>query len=230
MKQIATTGIVLSRTNYSEADRILTMLTPDQGKIRVVARGVRKVKSKLAGGIELFSVSHISFIRGKSELYTLTSTRLIKHYGQIVQNLERTTLAYRLIKQLDKATEDEPGTEYFNLLEQAFEALDEAKIEPTLIETWFAIQLLALGGHTPNLKTDASGQALAEKQKYNFDFEKMAFVAVSAGRFSANHIKFLRLGFGRHRPINLQQISGLDKLLSDLSPMVQNMLTEQINI
>jgi len=230
MKQLVTTGIVLSRTNYGEADRILTVLTPNQGKLRLMARGVRKVKSKLAGGIELFSVSQITFIRGRSEIGTLISTRLIKHYGQIVQNLERTTLAYELIKQLNKATEDEPGPEYFELLEKTFEALDDPKITLKLIEIWFAMQLLAMGGHAPNLKTDVSGQALAASQKYNFDLERMTFVPASTGRYNANHIKFLRLGFGLHQPKVLQQVTSIDKLLSDLAPLAHSMLSEHIRI
>src|SRR5205085_581911 len=118
-------GIVLSRTNYGEADRILTLLTPDHGKLRLMARGVRKVKSKLAGGIELFSVSDITFIRGRGEMGTLISTRLVKHYGKIVQHIDRVQLGYELIKLLNTATEDRPEADYFELLQQAFAALDE---------------------------------------------------------------------------------------------------------
>ena len=54
-KDLRTKAIVLRRTDYGEADRILQLLTPS-GKRSVIARGVRKEKSKLAGGIELFSV------------------------------------------------------------------------------------------------------------------------------------------------------------------------------
>jgi DNA repair protein RecO (recombination protein O) len=73
MQQLQTRGIILSRTDFGEADRILTVLTPQQGKLRLMAKGVRKIKSKLAGGIELFSVSDITYIRGKGELGTLIS-------------------------------------------------------------------------------------------------------------------------------------------------------------
>ncbi|MCA9330182.1 DNA repair protein RecO, partial [Candidatus Saccharibacteria bacterium] len=62
MKQIVTVGIVLARINYGEADRIVTILTPDHGKIRLLARGVRKIKSRLAGGIELFSINDLTYI------------------------------------------------------------------------------------------------------------------------------------------------------------------------
>src|SRR4051812_27782326 len=137
MKQIVTQGIVLTRTNYGEADRILTLLTPDQGKIRLIAKGVRKSKSKLAGGIELFSVSDITFMRGRSEVGTLLSSRLKLHFGEIVKDIDRTMLSYELIKQLNRATEDECEPEYFDLMELALAALNDPAISNELIQVWF---------------------------------------------------------------------------------------------
>jgi len=93
-----------------------------------MARGVRKIQSKLAGGIELFSTSHITFIRGKGEIGTLVSTRLIRHYDGIVKELSRTMLAYDLIKQLDRITEDGSEVEYYELLRLTLEALHEQHI------------------------------------------------------------------------------------------------------
>src|ERR1700722_4601390 len=100
MNQIISTGIVLSRTDFGEADRILTMLSPDFGKLRLIAKGVRRERSKLAGGIELFSVSNITFIKGKRDIDTLISTRLIQHYRNIVTDIGRVQLGYKLIKLL----------------------------------------------------------------------------------------------------------------------------------
>ncbi|HUD10285.1 MAG TPA: DNA repair protein RecO [Candidatus Saccharimonadales bacterium] len=230
MNQLKTTGIVLSRTNYGEADRILTMLTPDYGKLRAIARGVRREKSKLAGGIELFSISQISLIRGRGELNTLISTRLIKHYGNIVKDLGRTMLAYELIKQLNRVTEDEPEPEYFELLQNTFSALDDPTIDTNLIKVWFAMQLLRLGGHTPNIQTDVAGNKLVLDDIYNFDFESMSFVSMPNGRFTANHIKLLRLGFGPYQPKVLQQVGGIDSLLIDVIPLVQTMLKTHIRL
>ncbi|MEJ0073760.1 MAG: DNA repair protein RecO [Candidatus Saccharibacteria bacterium] len=87
--QQVTTGIVLTRVDYGEADRIITLITPDQGKLRLMAKGVRRIKSKLAGGIELFSVSNITFIRGRGDIGTLVSSRVLTHYGRIVSDLDR---------------------------------------------------------------------------------------------------------------------------------------------
>jgi DNA repair protein RecO (recombination protein O) len=125
VKQLLTEGIILSRIEYGEADRIITVLTPEHGKLRLMARGVRRIKSKLAGGIELFSVSDLSYIKGKGEIGTLVSSRLKTHYGSIVQDLSRVQLGYELIKLINKATEDQPDEEYFNLLRESFKALDD---------------------------------------------------------------------------------------------------------
>lgn len=228
MNQQLTTAIVLKRTNYGEADRILTLLTPDHGKLRVMARGVRKVKSKLAGGIELFSVSHITFIAGRGEIGTLVSTRLERHYGTIIKDIERVQLGYELIKQLDKATEDQAEGEYFTLLYQGFEALDAATIPLHLIRLWFSAQLLRLGGHEPNLKTDTAGDKLVADQRYNFDSEAMTFVPHSSGRFAAADIKFLRLLFSSTQPVVLAKVGDVVAHEERVRPLVTAMTQQYI--
>lgn len=221
MKQINTQAIILRRTDYGEADRILTLLTPDYGKLSLIAKGVRRSKSKLAGGIELFSVSDISFIRGRSDLGTLISTRLIRHYGNIVTDVNRTMLGYDLIKRLHKATEDEPDAEYFDLLQHAFAALDDVTIDLDLIKIWFLMQLLRLDGHTPNLESDVEGIKLTAEDNYVFSFDDMAFTRHPEGQFGADDIKFLRVGFAGNRPEILQKITGLGRLLDSVTPLLQ---------
>ncbi len=223
MKQLVTTGIVLSRTDYGEADRIITLLTPDHGKLRLMARGVRRVKSKLAGGIELFSVSDITFIAGRGEIGTLISSRLQKHYGHIVKHIDRVQLGYELIKLLNKATEDHPEPAYFELLQQSFEALDDSTVSTELISAWFEAQLLRLGGHTPNLRSTADDQSLDASQTYNFDLDSMCFAEHTQGNFTAAHIKTLRLLFGEHPALALGKVQGIDQTLLTLRPLLNAM-------
>jgi DNA repair protein RecO (recombination protein O) len=230
MNQIVTQAIVLSRTNYGEADRIITLLTPDQGKIRLMARGVRKVKSKLAGGIELFSLSDITFIRGKGEIGTLVSTRLRHHYGSITKDIERVQLGYSFITMLNRATEDHTEAEYYDLLEQAFIALNDSSISLELIRLWFESALVRLAGQAPNLQVDTEGHALSPEQVYNFDFENMAFTPHAGGHFTASHIKTLRLLFNGHPPADLQKVKGMPVLLPDLAPLIRTMLTSFIRV
>ncbi len=158
------------------------------------------MKSKLAGGIELFSVTEMSYIKGRGQIDTLTSARLVHYYANIVQNIDRVQLGYELIKLLHRATEDQPESEYFELLEAAFIALDTATISTDLIRLWFQAQLLRYAGHSPNLKTDAAGNKLTAGQHYSFDFEAVAFTMHPEGHFSSDHIKFLRLIFSGNTP------------------------------
>lgn len=221
MNQRRTTAIVLTRVDYGEADRILTVLTPDVGKLSLMAKGVRKVKSKLAGGIELFSTSEISYIPGRGSVSTLVSSRLIRHYGGIVQDIDRTMLGYELIKLLHKVTEDEPEAEYYKLLEQTFSVLDGQTVSVDFTRVWFSAQLLSLAGHTPNLQTDVAGVKLSAEKKYRFDYDTTAFSDHSSGEFGANEIKFLRLLFSQNQPDVIAKVSDATKLANVSAPLVQ---------
>lgn len=228
MNHQVASGIVLSRTNYGEADRIVTLLTPNDGKLSLLARGVRRPKSKLAGGIELFSVSSLTYLRGRGSLGTLVSARLETHYGNIVKHIDRVQLGYDIIKMLNRATEDEPESAYFDLLQTTFVALDNAAVSVELLRAWFGAQLLQLAGHAPNLHTDIAGERLQPTAKYRFDFDSMAFAP--DGAFGADHIKLLRLLFTDVQPGVLQQISGVGELLPPLAPLVQTMLVTHIRV
>ncbi len=231
MKQhIVTTAIVLARTNFGEADRILTVITPDHGKRRLMAKGVRKERSKLAGGIELFSVSSISYIEGRSEIDTLVSSRLIKHYGHIVNDVNRTMLGYELLKRLNRATEDGSSEEYFQLIEQALVALDDDALSYELTDLWFNAQLLKLGGHHPNLKTDANNKELKDGESYSFEGESMAFLAKTNALFTARHIKLLRLVFNASDPLPLKNVQNIEKIIPATQNLVSSMLTEHVRI
>jgi DNA repair protein RecO len=223
-----TTAIILSRTDYGEADRIITLLTPDYGKLTLLARGVRRVKSKLAGGIELFSVSEITFIKGRGEVGTLVSTRLVQHYDRIVSDLDRTMLGYELIKKMHRATEDEPETAYFTLMRQTFEALNDLAADSRLVQLWFLMQLLQLDGYAPNLETDTDGHKLDAAATYMFNFDQAAFALNPDGVFAARHIKFLRLGFGPHTPSVLAHIQGIDQLVQDAQTIITTMAASHI--
>jgi DNA repair protein RecO len=228
VKQLTTKAIILSRIDYGEADRIITLLTPEVGKLRLMARGVRKSKSRLAGGIELFSISDVTYMHGKGDLGTLISARLDKHFGTIVQDINRVQLGYDLIKLLNKITEDNPETAYFDLLAQSFAALDDASIPVDLVRIWFEAALIRLDGHEPDLFGDTDGHKLAQTKKYTFSFEDMAFADHPTGSFGADQIKFLRLVFAGHQPKALMQVQGTDALVAELKPLLENLRRIQL--
>jgi recombinational DNA repair protein (RecF pathway) len=218
MKQQVTVGIVLSRTNYGEADRIITVLTNTQGKLRLLAKGVRKIKSRMVGGIELFNVNDITYIVGRGEMGTLISARLKKGYTHIVKDVNRTMYAYEVLKTFNRITEDSPEPAYFTALGKCLEALNDQEVPLEFIRLWLSLQLLKLEGHAPNLVTDIKGQALVADANYLFSFDDMAFSASARGPFSSSHIKLLRLAERASSPLKLAKVQ-LDKTI--LPPTVQ---------
>lgn len=232
MKQYTTKGIVLARTDYAEADRILTFLTPSHGKVKAIAKGVRKSKSKLAGGIELFCVSDLTVIKGRSDIGTLISTRLFKNYSNIVKDLDRTNTGYEFIRMINKSTEDGSEEAYFNLLRSAFMALDDKQLDHKITSLWFSMQLLKLAGHAPNLHTDSHGSKLKPSGTYDFHMDRMQFTPdlSEQGAFNANHIKFLRLGFAAAKPQALDRIQGVQTMVGTTAPLVHTMLKSFVRV
>lgn len=224
MNQVVAKGIVLSRINFGEADRIITVITKDHGKLRLMVKGARKIKSKLAGGIELFSISDITFIPGRGEINTLTSARLITHYANIAKNIDRTMYGYEVLKIINKSTEDMVDGEYFILLATVLAALDDSSVTLESLRLWFNMQLLKLSGHSPNLTTDIGGRKLTLKQSYGFSVDDMAFI--EHGSYGANHIKLLRLALKLDSPLRLAQVRDIDEIMPECLNLVMTMLVQ----
>lgn len=225
MNSRQTRGIILHRINFGEADRILTVLTPDYGKLRLMAKGVRRVKSKLAGGIELFSISEISFIAGRRDIGTLVSTRLVTHYGAIVTDIDRTTAGYNALKLLDTITEDDSEPEYYQVLVRTLATLNNTSLSIVLAESWLYMQALKLGGHTPNLATDTAGAKLEPSTQYQFDFDAQAFFANEHGLYSDRHIKMMRLLLSE-QPTKIAVVGGADQILEDLEGLLKALIKQ----
>ena len=220
MKTVASSAIILKRINYGEADRILTLLTHKHGKVSAIAKGIRRQKSKLAGGLELFSVSDVSFIEGRSELKTIVSAQLERHYGSIVKDVERTMTAYEFLRLMDTQTEHECDEAYFELLNTGLEALNEHHIGLSIVQAWFLARLLKMIGADINVEHQVDASLFEESQQYNFSFDDMAFFAHRVGTFGPQHIKLLRLFAKVSTPANLLHVSGAEELATQLKPLL----------
>ncbi len=227
---VATRGIVLARTDFQEADRIITLLTPDHGKVKVIVKGVRRQASKMAAGVELFSVSQVTYLPGSREIGTLVSSRLETHYGNIVKDIQRTMLGYELLKRINRATEDAPGEEYFDLLDSSMQGLNESELASELVELWFSMQLLKISGHSPHLSRDAAGSPLDSDKNYMFDFDEMYFQLRTAAPYSSRHIKLLRLASGLKEPGSLKQITDAASSLPETLQLARSMLAKFVRV
>lgn len=213
MKTVKTSAIVLRRTNYGEADRILQLLTPD-GKRSVMARGVRREKSRLAGGIELFAICDVVITEGKGELGILTSARLSYFFQHIMQDYDRMQFAYQVIKLVNAASEMVNEPDWYDVLAETLGGLDAHSIQLGVVQTWFYIHYSAILGYELSLWHDVDGEKLSADQSYRYDVGERGLRAVKGGEISAEHIKFLRLIATRPLKI-IAQIGGIDEILGD---------------
>jgi DNA repair protein RecO len=214
MKTLRTKAIVLRRTNYGEADRIVQFLTPENGVMSVMAKGVRREKSRLAGGIELFATCDVTVGSGRGELGILTASRMDKFYSHIMTDYDRLQFGYDAVKQVAgvAATVDEPA--FYDLLEQTYQALDDLTIDVRLTRAWFWLQLAILLGVGMNLSTDVNGMKLVEDARYNFSEFDHGFVFNDKGTFGSEHIKLLRI-LSAQSPKVAAHVSGVGDLIND---------------
>lgn len=150
MRLYKTEGIVLRTFNFGEADQILTLLTPNFGKLRAVARGARKPLSRLRGGVQLFSVSEFLLEAGKEGLDTVSQAELKEFFLPLRRDLDRLSFAYYLAELSEAvALERERSTTLFKLLRSSFYLLG---IAPPLAGTcFFKVHLLKISGFSPRL-------------------------------------------------------------------------------
>lgn len=188
---LRTRAIVLRRTNYGETDRILNFLTPE-GKISALAKGVRKEKSRLAGGIELFSVADVVVHQGRSDLGTLTSAKMICFYNNILSDLARLELASECLRKVEKISEQVDNPEYFSILDQTLSGLHR-QIPSQLVKIWFSFNLAKASGEEINLFTDTGGETLDSNTKYFWDGAESALRPDLRGSIGVPEIKLARL-------------------------------------
>lgn len=213
MKTVRAQAIVLRRTNYGEADRILQLLTPE-GRRSVMARGVRKEKSKLAGGIELFAISDVVLGEGKGDLGILTSAKLVQFYRHILKDYDRLQFGYQAIKLVSRASDAVDEPEWFDLLAETMAGLDVLTIPLPLVQTWFYIRYASLLGHDLNLELDIEGQKLEASQTYRYDVSDQGLRHATNGDLTGDHIKLLRLIATRPLSV-LVQVGGVGSLLPE---------------
>ncbi|OGM15552.1 DNA repair protein RecO [Candidatus Woesebacteria bacterium RIFCSPLOWO2_01_FULL_43_11] len=154
-------GIVLARRSYSEADRIISILTKSHGRIVVLAKGVRKLTSRKRGHLEVFSQIKFQASRGKS-LDILTEVETVNNFGEIRMDLKRTALAYFFMEVIGRTThEGEPHRElYSHILENLRLLKSERKLRT--LKNNFIVEVLTSLGFWPRGKVLPNPQAVLE--------------------------------------------------------------------
>ncbi|TMF00838.1 MAG: DNA repair protein RecO [Chloroflexi bacterium] len=162
-----TPAVILKRTDLGEADRIVTFFSRDVGKIRAVAKGVRRTTSRSAGHLEPFTLSDVMFAVGR-ELDVISQADTLEAFREIREDLELTTHAYYLAEVVDLLTEDRlENRDVFDTLVEGLRSL-RATHDPRMVLIVFHLRLLEALGYRPELRECVSCRATIEPNRNHF--------------------------------------------------------------
>jgi len=149
MHSLKTYGIIIKRSNYSEADRILTILTDRFGKIKAIAKGVRKIKSRMAGSLEPYMLVNLQLHEGKT-FYIVTGAEIIEEYKNIHSEIKKTAQAYFVGELVDKFLEEHQRAEtIFEISQQILSAIEND--EKDLVISAYQLKIVEAAGFKPEL-------------------------------------------------------------------------------
>src|SRR5512132_1467356 len=145
-------GIVLRSIKLGEADKIVTILTQGSGKVRGVAKGIRKTTSRFGGRLEPFTHVNLMLYRGRGSLDTVTQAESLARHRHDRDDLSLFAAAETMVEAVDKVAEEhERNVPLVVLLLNGLRALDEQPREPTSVAESFLLKLLSLSGFHPAL-------------------------------------------------------------------------------
>jgi DNA repair protein RecO len=153
-----TKGIVLDKKDVREADQRFVLYTKKFGKIFLLARSSRKIKSKLRGGLKLFNLSQVEFIQGRNQK-TLTDSFIEEDFENISKSLVKLKTAYKISELLKRLTsEEEKDLKVWSLSKKTFERLNEIKSLKEDLKNYYYFfwNFAKIIGFEPHFKTGKS--------------------------------------------------------------------------
>lgn len=164
-------GIVLKRSNFGEADKIISVYSKHYGKLTLMAKGIRRMTSRKRGNLEVFN--QLTFFAAKGRgMDIVTETELIEGFLGLRKNLQKVAIAYQLCEMVDKLTAEGSENEgVYELLSEYLRKLECLKLpEKSFFLGNFGLRLLKILGYWPqskpvpkNLKVSSFIEGIIEK-------------------------------------------------------------------
>ena len=196
-----TEGIVLRSMDLGEADRVLTVLTPRLGKLRVIAKGIRRPRSRLGGGLEPFSDVHLVLAVGRT-FDVVTQVALEDPHLGLRNDLHSTAAAWYLVELADRFCEGASDSHAaFVLLSQGLTAMDTDAdlVSREVVTRWYELALLSAMGFRPELGhcLECGGQIVPDGNLYSATAggvlgPECAHAAMGGPRVTADGLKVMR--------------------------------------
>jgi DNA repair protein RecO (recombination protein O) len=145
-------GVVLRSAKLGEADKIVTVMTQGAGKVRAVAKGIRKTTSRFGARLEPFTHVSLMLYRGRGSLDTVSQAEILSPFLGIRSGLERIAAGETMLEAVDKVAEEhERNVRLFLLLLSGMRALDTRPADAAAVTESFLLKLLSLSGFHPSL-------------------------------------------------------------------------------
>jgi DNA repair protein RecO (recombination protein O) len=167
-RRYVTDAIVLSRFDYGEADRILTLITPGGGKLKAIAKGIRRQKSRLGGSLEPFAELRLALAHGRT-FDVVTQVQVIHPWLKLRDDLVSFGTASYLAELANGTLEERHATEsVYLLLKRAYEILD-AGMASSRVARWFEMHLADELGVRPEVdRCVECGRLLEAGERYRW--------------------------------------------------------------
>jgi DNA repair protein RecO (recombination protein O) len=214
-------AIVLKHLDYGEADRMLTLYTRERGKVRALAKGVRKTRSRKAGHLEPFTRASLQLATGR-HWYVVSQAEAHDTFNLLRESLEAIGYGSYVVELVDKFTlEEEPNEPLFRLLAQTLSRLNNDHPSDHVVR-YYEIRLLDYLGFRPELShCVVSGEEIKPEDQY-FSASLGGVVAPEHGKglSGATPISMRALKYLRH----FQRSSFQDSLRAFIAPQIQGEL------
>ena len=219
-------AIVLKHSDFGEADRLLTLYTREQGKLKAIAKGARKTRSRKAGHVEPFSQVRLQLARGKN-FFIVSQAEAVDTHSALAEDLERLGYASYVVELLERFSVDEDENRaLYRLLRDTLNRLEDKAQEQVAIR-YYEVQLLDQLGFRPELHECLNCQKEIQPEDQFFSAQRGGVLCPDCGPAdpSAQPISMQALKYLRH----FQRSHYAAALKAQLKPSVQLELETLMN-
>ncbi len=150
MKELRDDAVVLRTYKSGESDRVVVLWTRHYGKVRVLAKGIRKATSRLGGNLETLAYVNVDLVKTRGDFYIARHLAHKDRLETLRKSYSRINAGYAVVEVMDAIPSDDvPDEDIFELLTRVLLTLDDESYDPMLVPSSFYFKLLALDGSGP---------------------------------------------------------------------------------
>ncbi|MCI0531325.1 MAG: DNA repair protein RecO [candidate division Zixibacteria bacterium] len=234
MNIVKTRAIVLKEQNFRDSSKILTLYTQQFGKLKVLAKGIKSPKSRMAGNLQQFSLLEVVlYKKEQSDFHLLSQADLIDPLEKVYNDLERLAYGSAVLELVNRLTaDDEPHPGLFALLTETLRALETAAEDKLPLQLWsFALKLSANLGYRPNLAGCVDcGKSDYKSEYLLFSPESGGLVCRNCARQQEFYLKLSQKGWELMKkmlelnPNELECISTDKSRIREISEIISSLL------